>query len=106
MKYEEILALLDKGFSPDQVMQLCKAPEQQPAEQPKELIEPPETPPAVIHERVVEEQPEPERARTLREDMKNLKNAVHAQAIQQDLGKEEKKETAEDALRAVLGGGK
>ena len=104
MKYEEILALLDKGFTPEQVMALAQTPAQE--EQKQEVIEPPETPPAIIHERVVEEQPEPEWARTLREDMKSLKNTVHAQAIQQDLGKEEKKETAEDALMAILGGGK
>lgn len=111
MKYEQILALLDKGFTPDQVMTLSTAPEPQPEEMKEEgpapvQLDPPETPPAVIHERVVEEQPEPEWARTLREDMKNLRNAVHAQAIQQDLGKEDKKETAEDAMLAVLGGGK
>ena len=104
MKYEEILALLDKGFTPDQVMTLAQTPAQE--EQKQEVIEPPETPPAIIHERVVEEQPEPEWAKQIREDMKQLRNSIHAQAIQQDLGKEEKKETAEDALMAVLGGGK
>ena len=105
MKYEEILALLDKGFTPDQVMALAQTPAQE--EQKQEVIEPPETPPAIIHERVVEEQPEPEWAKQIREDMKQLRNSIHAQAIQQDLGKgEPKKETAEDALMAVLGGGK
>lgn len=104
MKYDEILALLDKGFTPDQVMALAQSPD--PAEQQQEVVEPPETPPAIIHERVVEEQPEPEWAKQIREDMKQLRNSIHAQAIQQDLGKEEKKETAEDALMAVLGGGK
>lgn len=104
MKYEEILALLDKGFTPDQVMALAQTPGQE--EQKQEVIEPPETPPAIIHERVVEEQPEPEWAKQIRDDMKQLRNSIHAQAIQQDLGKEEKKETAEDALMAVLGGGK
>lgn len=110
MKYEEILALLDKGFTPDQVLQLSTAPEPQPEEVKEDgpapvQLDPPETPPAVIRERVIEEQPEPEWARTLRDDIKSLRNAVHAQAIQQDLGKgEPKKETAEDAMMAVLGG--
>ena len=104
MKYDEILALLDKGFTPDQVMALAQTPAQE--EQKQEVIEPPETPQAIIHERVVEEQPEPEWAKQIRDDMRQLRNSIHAQAIQQDLGKEEKKETAEDALMAILGGGK
>lgn len=102
MKYEEILALLDKGFTPDQVMTLAQTPAQE--EQKQEVIEPPETPPAIIHERVVEEQPEPEWAKKLNENITGLKNAIHAQNIQQDLGKGDKKETPEDAMMAVLGG--
>ena len=110
MKYEEILKLLDKGFTPDQVMQLASAPEPQPEpvkqEEPVPVqLDPPETPVAVIHEKVVEEQPEPEWAKKLNENITGLKNAIHAQNIQQDLGKGEKKETPEDVMMAVLGGG-
>ena len=109
MKYEQILALLDKGFTPDQVMQLSTAPEPQPEEMKEEgpapvQLDPPETPPAIIHERVVEEQPEPAWAMALKQEIGQLKNAIHAQAIQQDLGKDDKKPTAEDAMMAVLGG--
>ena len=110
MKYEEILKLLDKGFSPDQVMQLATAPEPKAEpiqeEAPAVQLDPPETPPAVIRERVVEEQPEPEWARKLNENLTRLTNTMHAQAIQQDLGKEEKKETPEDIMLGMLGGQK
>lgn len=110
MKYEEILKLLDKGFSPDQVMQLASAPEPQPEPVKQEEtapvhLDPPETPVAVIHEKVVEEQPEPEWAKRLNENITGLKNAIHAQNIQQDLGKGKKNETPEDVMMAVLGGG-
>ena len=109
MKYEEILALLDKGFTPDQVMTLASSPEPQPTpiqeEDPVPVqLDPPEAPTAIIHERVVEEQPEPEWAKKLNENITGLKNAIHAQNIQQDLGKGEKKETPEDVMMAVLGG--
>lgn len=111
MKYEQILALLDKGFTPDQVMALSTAPEPQPEEMKEEgpapvQLDPPETPPAIIHERVVEEQPEPDWARKLNENITRMTNALHAQNIAQDIGRDDKKPTAEDAMMAVLGGGK
>ena len=108
MTYEQILALLDKGFSPDQVMQLRTAPDPAPTpikeEAPAVQLDPPETPPAVIRERVVEEQPEPEWARKLNENITRMTNAIHADHIAQDLG-EEKTPSAEDVMLEVLGGG-
>lgn len=110
MKYDEILKLLDKGFSPDQVMTLATAPEPVAPEIREEepapvQLEPPETPPAVIRETVVEEQPEPEWAKKLNENLTRLTNTMHAQAIAQDLGKDKKPETPEDIMLGILGGG-
>lgn len=110
MKYSEIVELLEKGFSPDQIMQLSAAPEPQPEPIAEEApapvqLDPPETPPAVIRERVVEEQPEPAWAKALNERIGQLTTAIHAQAIKQDIG-EPKKETPEDVMMGILGGNK
>ena len=107
MTYSEIVKLLDKGFTPDQIMALhdTPAPEQVPPTDPEPTPAPvPETPPAVVNEYV--EPAEPEWAKKLNENITSMKNAIYAQNIQKDLGTDAPEKTAEDVLLDVLGNNK
>ena len=107
MTYSEIVKLLDKGFTPDQIMALhdTPAPEPAPAADPEPTPAPvPETPPAVVNEYV--EPAEPEWAKKLNENITSMKNAIYAQNIQKDLGTDAPEKTAEDVLLDVLGNNK
>ena len=107
MTYSEIVKLLDKGFTPDQIMALhdTPAPEPAPAADPEPTPVPvPETPPAVVNEYV--EPAEPEWAKKLNENITSMKNAIYAQNIQKDLGTDAPEKTAEDVLLDVLGNNK
>ena len=107
MTYSEIVKLLDKGFTPDQIMALhdTPAPEQVPPADPEPTPAPvPETPPAVVNEYV--EPAEPEWAKKLNENITSMKNAIYAQNIQKDLGTDAPEKTAEDVLLDVLGNNK
>lgn len=107
MTYSEIVKLLDKGFTPDQIMALhdTPAPEPAPAADPEPTSAPvPETPPAVVNEYV--EPAEPEWAKKLNENITSMKNAIYAQNIQKDLGTDAPEKSAEDVLLDVLGNNK
>lgn len=111
MTYSEIVKLLDKGFTPEQIMALhdTPAPEQTPAADPAPApaADPEPTPapaPAVVTEYV--EPAEPEWAKKLNENITSMKNAIYAQNIQKDLGNGAPEKTAQDVLLDVLGGNK
>lgn len=109
MTYSEIVKLLDKGFTPDQIMalhdtpapSLAADPEPAPAADPAAA---PASTPAVVTEYV--EPTEPEWARKLNENITSMKNAIYAQNIQKDLGTGAPEKTAEDVLLDVLGNNK
>lgn len=115
MTYSEIVKLLDKGFTPEQIMALhdTPAPEPAPAADPAPTPaadpaadpEPaPAAAPAVVTEYV--EPAEPEWAKKLNENITSMKNAIYAQNIQKDLGGTPPEKTAEDVLLDVLGNNK
>lgn len=115
MTYTEIVKLLDKGFTPDQIMTLHDAPEATPAPaadptpapEPAPVADPTPAPaaaPAVVNQYV--EPAEPEWAKKLNENITSMKNAIYAQNIQKDLGGTPPEKTAEDVLLDVLGNNK
>ena len=95
MQYNEILALLDKGLTPDQIMGLQNAPS-------------PVTTPETVQEieTAIEQAPAqdqaPEWAVTLNQNIQRMTNALHASAIMNAQQPEVKPQTAEDALAAVI----
>ena len=97
MKYNEILALLDKGLTPDQIMNLAEAPS--PAEQlnpePVQEIE------TAIQSAPVQEQA-PEWATQLNANIQRMTNALHANAILNAQQPDVAPMTAEDALAAII----
>lgn len=111
MTYSEIVKLLDKGFTPEQIMALhdTPAPEPTPAADPTPAPAADPTPapaatPAVVNEYV--EPVEPEWAKKLNENITSMKNAIYAQNIQKDLGGTPPEKSAEDVLLDVLGNNK
>lgn len=115
MTYSEIVKLLDKGFTPDQIMALHGTPEQEPAPAADPAADPAPVPaadptpapaaaPAVVTEYV--EPTEPEWAKKLNENLTSMKNAIYAQNIQKDLGSGAPEKSAEDVLLDVLGNNK
>lgn len=111
MTYSEVVKLLDKGFTPDQIMALhdMPAPEPAPAADPAPAPAADPTPapaaaPAVVTEYV--EPAEPEWAKKLNENINSMKNAIYAQNIQKDLGNGAPEKSAEDVLLDVLGNNK
>ena len=110
MTYSEIVKLLDKGFTPEQIMSLHDSPAPAPAADPEQApaadpaADPAAAPapaPAVVTEYV--EPAEPEWAKKLNENITSMKNAIYAQNIQKDLGTGAPEKTAEDVLLDVLG---
>lgn len=109
MTYSEIVKLLDKGFTPEQIMSLHDSPAPAPAADPEQApaADPAAAPapaPAVVTEYV--EPQEPEWAKKLNENITSMKNAIYAQNIQKDLGTDAPEKTAEDVLLDVLGNNK
>ena len=119
MTYSEIVKLLDKGFTPEQIMALHDAPEPTPAPAadptpapaadptPAPAADPTPAPaaaPAVVNQYV--EPAEPEWAKKLNENITSMKNAIYAQNIQKDLGGTPPEKSAEDVLLDVLGNNK
>ena len=93
MQYNEILALLDRGLTPDQIMNLQNAPA--PAEEPQEAT-PQEADPVPQPEKA------PEWAVTLNQNIQRMTNALHASAIMNAQQPEVKPQTAEEALAAII----
>lgn len=111
MTYSEIVKLLDKGFTPEQIMALHDTPEPEPAPAadpaPAPAADPTPAPaatPAVVNEYV--EPAEPEWAKKLNENITSMRNAIYAQNIQKDLGGTPPEKSAEDVLLDVLGNNK
>lgn len=111
MTYSEIVKLLDKGFTPEQIMALHDTPAPEPASAadptPAPAADPTPAPaatPAVVNEYV--EPAEPEWAKKLNENITSMKNAIYAQNIQKDLGGTPPEKSAEDVLLDVLGNNK
>lgn len=99
MTYAQILSLLDKGLSPDQILALGNAPE--PAPMPAE----PAAPAAAIEEAApAPNDPEavPAWAAELTQSIGRMTNALHASAIMNSQMPEVAPQTAEEALAAVI----
>ena len=108
MKYSEIVGLLDKGFTPEQIMALHDQPApaaEYPASDPEAPVamDVPETKPATVTEYV--EPAEPEWAKKLNENITAMKNAIYAQNIQKDMSGGEQPKTAEQTLLDIMGSG-
>ena len=104
MKYSEIVALLDKGFTPEQIMQLHDQPAAAPQPQDTDTSEAPEIPETpVVTQKEYVEPAEPEWAKKLNENITSMKNAIYAQHIKEDMSGGEKPKTAEDVMLDVLG---
>lgn len=93
MQYNEILTLLERGLTPDQIMQLQNAPSPVPEAEP-EAAPLPEAAPA----------PEqaPDWAVTLNQNIQRMTNALHANAILSAQQPEVKPQTAEEALASII----
>lgn len=97
MKYNEILSLLDKGLTPDQIMNLSEAPA--PVEQTTpETVQEIET---AVQAAPVQEQA-PDWAVQLNANIQRMTNALHANAIMNAQQPEVAPMTAEDALAAII----
>lgn len=108
MKYAEIEKLLDKGFTPDQIMALAAGAvspaETAPAETPADPAAPETVEQSSQPVRTEYVEPaEPEWAKKLNENINGMKRAIQAQNIAQDLSNGEKPVTAEDVLLEVIG---
>ena len=95
MKYEQILNLLEKGLTPNDIMQLSAVPEPAPAP----AAEPA---PAQANQTVVIDNPVPEWATSLQASIERMTNALHANAILQEQMPPQAPLTAEQALASVL----
>ena len=108
MKYAEIEKLLDKGFTPDQIMALAAGTVPQAEAAPAETPVDPAAPETVeqssqpVRTEYVEPA-EPEWAKKLNENINGMKRAIQAQAIAQDLSDGKKPETAEDIMLGMIG---
>lgn len=103
MKYDQILALLDKGFTPEQVMALQSAPdpvipEPQPEPQSEQVPQQEPAPAEPVQEA------EPEWAKKLNDNIQRMTNAIHAQNIAQDISGQgsQQPETAEQILTGLI----
>lgn len=108
MKYAEIVELLEKGFSPDQIMALAYGSAPEPAA--AEVTEPVDPAPVetVEQNHQVETQfvepEEPAWARKLNENIASMKRTIQAQNIAKDLSDgAPKQETAEDIMLGMIG---
>lgn len=87
MKYEEILALLDRGLTPGDIVKLSEQPAPQPEQKEQSAPAAPE---------------KPAWADELTASMKAMTNAMHANALLREQQPEQRRETAEEALASVL----
>lgn len=97
MTYAEILNLLERGMTPDQIMQLSTAPnpEQPPVQEP-EITPEPEQNPVNVPERA------PEWVNQLNANIARMTNALHANAIMNSQQPEQAPMTAEQALAEII----
>ena len=95
MKYTEILALLDRGLTPEQIIGLQSAPPPVP-EQPAEPDPVPAQPVEPAADQV------PEWAQQLNQSINRMTNALHANAIMNAQQPDVKPQTAEEALAQII----
>lgn len=93
MQYNEILALLDRGLTPDQIMNLQNMPAPVPEAAP-EAAPAEEAAPAIDQA--------PDWAVTLNQNIQRMTNALHANAIMNAQQPEVKPQTAEEALASII----
>ena len=99
MTYDEILGLLDKGFSPADVMNLINNPAPAPAPQPEPA---PEPSPAPAPAPAPQPEPAPAWAAELNQSIKLMTNAMHANAIMQLQQPAPKQMTAEEVMANII----
>lgn len=80
MRYEEIINLLDRGFTPDQITALTGAPAPDPEPAPADPEPDPEPTPADPEPAPADPEPDPE-ITGLRSEIENLKKQLQAQNI-------------------------
>ena len=80
MRYEEIINLLDRGFTPDQITALTGAAAPDPEPAPEEQEPDPEPAPADPEPAPADPEPDPEISR-LNGEIENLKKQLQAQNI-------------------------
>lgn len=80
MRYEEIINLLDRGFTPDQITALTGAAVPDPEPAPEDPAPDPEPAPADPEPAPAEPEPDPEISR-LTTEVENLKKQLQAQNI-------------------------
>lgn len=104
MKYTEIVELLDKGFTPEQIMQLHVAPV--PVQDPAQVQD---TKPGLeqVQEQKLEmpmQNVEPDWAKELNKNIQRMTNAIYAQNIAQDISGQgsQPPETAEQILTGLI----
>lgn len=104
MKYEQILALLDQGFTPEQVMSLNAAPEPVAAPEPHPEVEPEQAPQQELAPAAPVQESEPEWAKELNKNIQRMTNAIYAQNIAQDISGQgsQQPETAEQILTGLI----
>lgn len=101
MTYDQILNLLNQGFSPADVMALQQAPAPSPAPTPDPVPAP--TPdPAPAPAPVPMPDPAPAWAEELNQSIKLMTNAMHANAIMQQQQPAPKTLTADEALANII----
>lgn len=98
MTYEQILALLDKGLSPADIIGLSNAAPVQPAEEAPAADPTPEAPAP----EAPAQETAPEWATALKMSIDRMTNAMHANAIMQQQQPPVKELTAETALASIL----
>lgn len=80
MRYEEIINLLDRGFTPDQITALTGAAAPDPEPAPEDPAQDPEPAPADPEPAPADPEPDPEISR-LNGEIENLKKQLQAQNI-------------------------
>ena len=95
MNYTEILNLLDRGLTPEQIIGLQAAPAPMP-ETPPQPEPDPVPAPAPAADQV------PEWAQQLNQSINRMTNALHANAIMNAQQPEVKPQTAEEALAQII----
>ena len=97
MKYEQIIALLDRGLTPEQIVTLGQAPD---TIVPQDEPEPPQQEADPIQEPA--SNPVPEWAASLQMSIDRMTNALHANAIMRQQMPEQHVMTPEEALAEVI----
>ena len=104
MKYTEIVELLDKGFTPEQIMQLQVAPVPVQDQDQVKDAEPGPEPVQDQQPEMPKQDVEPDWAKELNKNIQRMTNAIYAQNIAQDISGQgsQQPETAEQILTGLI----